>query len=206
MKKIFILSILLLCVLVSMLYSDHVLFLLLYWIVMLGVILTLLLFLVHKKWKHSIILLLIFLSETVSFYLLGVQIPPIFREVLDEQSKYISKSKEANAFICDYSLIYRSKYDVITKESFAEYGHAYKSAYSREFLIYNECVWFISIIDNIEDLRQKDYDESWYIEGCNSNRIVLPKKLKDTIVIHLRDFSTKKNIDSLVFLKNEQDK
>ena len=95
-------------------------------------------------------------------------------------------------------------FDVTTKESFTEYQHAYKNANSREFLIDKECVWFISSIDNIEDLRQKGYDESWNIEGFNSNRIVLPKELKDTIVIHLREISTKKNIDSLVFLKKDQ--
>lgn len=170
-----------------------------YWIVLFGIVITMLYFLISKRWKKSVILLFIVAFLSVYFYLLGVQTPPMFREVLDCHSEYVSDSKKSNAFICEYSLIYNSKYDIKINDAFVEYRHEYKNYYSREYNIDRNSSWFIATIDDIMALKQKGYGDKWEIEKTNSSRIVLPINLNDTIILHLYDKTTHKYIDSLVF-------
>ena len=105
MKKIIFLSLMLLALLWLMHNNVHhyLTILLLYWIVIFAIFITLFFFLITKRWRQGAILLFVVVFLSFSFYLLGVQTPPLFREVLDCHSDCILDSKESNAFICEYS-------------------------------------------------------------------------------------------------------
>ena len=170
-----------------------------YWAVIFGIVITILYLFISKRWKKSFILLFIVVFLSVFFYLLGVQTPPMFREVLDCHSDYVSDSKKSNAFICEYSLIYNSKYNIKINDAFVEYRREYKNYYSREYNIDKNSFWFIANIEDLSGLGQKGYGEKWEIERMNSSRIVLPVIIKDTIILYLNDKKNKECADSLIF-------
>lgn len=201
MKKIIFLSLMLFSLLLLMYKNVNQVWTisLLYWIIIFGIVITILYSLISKRWKQSIILMSIVAFLSIFFYLLGVQTPPLFREILDCHSDCISDSKKSNAFICEYSLIYNSKFNIIIEEAFMEYRHEYKNYYSRDYYIDRNSFWFNAIIDDILVLEHKGYGEKWEIEKMNCSRIVLPINIKDTIILHLNDKTTNKCIDSLVF-------
>lgn len=173
---------------------------------MMGIVITMLYLLIGKRWTQCVFLFLLIFLISYSFYLLGIQVPPVFREVLDSRSESVSESKEAKSFICSYSSLYNSKHNIMIKESFAEYRHEYKNYYSREFRIDKNSIWFVARIDNLDAIRKNGYEERWKIDYCNNNSIILPIDLKDTIVIHIKETSSMKIIDSIVFMRIPNDR
>ena len=205
MKKIIFLSFMLLGLLCLMHNNVHhyLTILLLYWILILGMVITLFFFLITKRWRQSVILLFVVAFLSFSFYLLGVQTPPLFREVLDCHSDCILDSKESNAFICEYSLIYNSKFNIKVNEAFVEYRREYKNYFSRDYHIDRNSSWLIANIDDISAIKQKGYGKIWEIEKKSNSRVVLPIIQKDTIILHLTDKTTMNSIDSLILIKKE---
>lgn len=180
--------------------------LLLYWIVIFAIFITLFFFLITKRWRQGAILLFVVVFLSFSFYLLGVQTPPLFREVLDCHSDCILDSKESNAFICEYSSVYNSKYNIKINEAFVEYRREYKNYFSRDYHIDRNSSWLIANIDDISTIKQKGYGKIWEIEKTSNSRIVLPVNVKDTIILHLNDKTTMNGIDSLILIKKESGK
>ena len=168
MKKIVILTSLLLCILLLMLFNVNQIWVsIIYWITMMGIVITMLYLLIGKRWTQCVFLFLLIFLILYSFYLLGIQVPPVFREVLDSRSESVSESKEAKSFICSYSSLYNSKHNIMIKESFAEYRHEYKNYYSREFRIDKNSIWFVARIDNLDAMRKNGYEETCYFIGDN---------------------------------------
>ena len=203
MKKIVFLSLMLLCILLLMdnNVNQGLSIIILYWIIMLCIVSTTIYLLIRKRWIQSVVWVIIVASMSIIFYQLGIQIPPMFREVLENHSECISDSRKSNAFISEYSLLYCSQYQIKVKEAFAEYQHRYKNNYSREFQIDKDISWFIVNIDSIIDLQVKGYGTKWKINNNSSSRIVLPIELSDTIILYLNDSTSQNCIDSLVFRK-----
>ena len=155
-----------------------------YWIVMFLLFLTELILLLKKEWRKSLYIFFVVAIMSLCFYALGIQIPPMYREILDHYSESISESKRANAFICEY--VYSSSdnnRNIKIKEAFAEYRHWYKNTNSNIFTIDKNNSMFIVKIANYEELKDNGYGDDWTIEKFDNDHIVKPIKLDNVIYI-----------------------
>lgn len=175
------------------------------------IFITAVIFLLRRKFKQFLYLILVTIVVMTVTYLIGVEVPPYFRKILAEESYSIIESKKNDAFICQYAVLDTTtfhKYFISAKEIFAEKSHWHKGWYRRDFF-YDDTISNLILVEDGNIVRGPvggdwDVKKTTMITfaGKRKQFIIFNVTIRDTLYIEIIN-EEKEVIDSLSFVRTD---